>query len=718
MRSGKHIGRSILALVLCLCLGAGLASPVSAATVSQFSDVKSTAWYYDAVSYVVTKGLFNGTSSTTFSPSGTMTRGMFVTVLGRYAGVDPSAWCAGSITGSSVNMRSGAGTSYAAVTTLSQGATVTITGESGNWYKVKYGGKAGYVSKDYMKPAYHRFADVDYGAYYAGYVIWGYEKGIVNGMSSTAFAPGSNVTREQICKLLAGYASYADITLRTDTAAVTFTDKSSISSWAASGVDAMQRAGVINGEKDGSGYRFRPQSSATRAEAAAIFQRFASAGTGSGGSGGSGGNSGGDSGSSSGTTADTPATFLSEKIACKAQTIRVGILANTQSYKYAVQTVTFENMSGGTFQYGTFSSGRTFSKAGDIASSKLTITSNGSTFTVKNASGSVVYTTNANLAIHPTGSDAVTRVNGSYRYHGDFELRQAYGASGYISVISYVDIEDYVRGVLPYEYSNSWPGETLKAGAVSVRSFAMASDWTAYSKYGFDIMGNSSAQNYRGRGISYSENYFSATDAAVRATAGVYLTYSSGGTNRICTTYYSSSDGGATEDAAHIWGTSCSYLIGKVDPYEQAASKLASNYEYSITLPRTGSTLNSLAQKAGLGSTSIAKNGIKVQTYPVTGNVKSLVLTGTNGRTVTISQSTSFGRWDFLSVVGFTAYSYRYDVSYNATADTYTITRHGWGHNVGLSQWGAYAMGKYYSKTYQDILGFYFTGTHLQYGAY
>jgi SpoIID/LytB domain protein len=142
------------------------------------------------------------------------------------------------------------------------------------------------------------------------------------------------------------------------------------------------------------------------------------------------------------------------------------------------------------------------------------------------------------------------------------------------------------------------------------------------------------------------------------------------------------------------------------------------SYTKTVTLSRTSSTLQTLAQNAGLGSTNIAKNGIQIELYPTTGNVKSITITGENGRTVTISQSSNYTRWSFLKDFGITAYSYRYTVTYDAAKDTFTCTRYGWGHQVGLSQWGAYAMAKYYNKTYQDILGFYYDGTRLQYGAY
>lgn len=716
---------------VCLLLAVtALLPPVGAqaASVSDFGDVSSGAWYYDAVSWVVDRGLFNGVSSTSFAPGSTMTRGMFVTVLGRYAGVDPDAWRAGTVTGSGVNLRSGPGTGYSTLATLGKNTTVTLTGESGNWYKVRYSSQTGYISKDYCAPAYHRFSDVDYGAYYAGYVIWGYEKGIVSGMSASTFAPGRDVTREQICKLLEGYASSAGLTLADSGASVSFSDQGEISSWAASGVAAMQRAGVVVGEAYGSGWRFRPGSSATRAEAATIFRRFADA------------SSTAPAPQPTATPAPTAAPtqapqttptadpgqyidaadFLSEGISVRSRVIRVGILANTRYYSYAVSAATLENLSGNGFEYGWYADDRSFQYSGSLSSSYLRVTTDGGTFYVRDGNGNTLLTYTGNLAIRPAGGSATfTRVNGEYRYRGGFELRQAYNASGYVSVINYVDIEDYVKGVIPFEFGNTWPMETLKAAAVCARGVVMTADWSAYASYGFDVLATTATQLYRGRGITYSESYYGNTDAAADATAGVYLTYNSGGTNRLCMTYYFACDGGATEDYAHVWGGSgYSYLIGKVDPYEAAASGLASNYTYSITNSRTGSTMRSLARSIGLGDTNIVPDGIRIETYPATGNVKSVTVTGENGWMVTIDQTTSVGRWDFLSYFGFTAYSYRYSVTYDAASDSFTCKRMGWGHNIGLSQWGAYAMAASYGKSYQEILGFYFDGAHLQYGVY
>ena len=682
-----------------------MAAPVSAASVNDFSDVSAGKWYYDAVSFVVSQGLFKGTSATTFTPNGTMTRGMFITVLGRYAGVNPADWCAGTITASGTALRSGAGTSYSSLATLNKNASVTIEGQIGSWYYVQSGSQKGYVSADCIQPKYHRFSDVDYGMYYAGYAIWGFEKGIVEGMGSSAtYAPEQNITREQICKLLYGYAGYAGISLPGGASSVTFTDAANISSWARAGVEAMQKAGVVVGEADGSGYRFRPRSSATRAEAAVIFQRFHSA---------SGNPPGGDS----------AAPLIGGNLTVKSQTIRVGIMANTATYRYAVQSVKLDNTAGSSFQYGTFGSDRTFRRAGDIASSSITVTTNGSVFTVKNAAGTVVYTGSGNLAIHPVASGkSLTRVNGNYRYYGDFELRQANAASGYITVINYVNIEDYVKGVIPYEFSPLWPTETLKATAIAARSVAMAADWNAYASYGFDVMANTTLQIYSGRRDNenyYTDSYFAPTDAAVEATRGLYLVYSDGGTYKLCNCSFFSSDGGATEDAVNVFGVNYSYLIGKKDPYEAAAAgEIGSTYLQERTVSRTGSNMTTIASLSGLSGTSVAPDGIRIETYPVTGNVKSITITGVNGKTATISQNTSYTRWNFLRDFGYSGYSYNFTVTYNASSDTFTCTRHGWGHNVGMSSWGAYAMAKYYGKNYQEILGFYYSNTYLQYGAY
>ena len=182
-----------------------------------FSDISKTDWFYKngAINYVYNHGLFGGTSDTTFEPDTNMTRGMFVTVLGRLSGVAEN------------------------------------------------------------KKATTKFTDVKKGQYYTGYVKWASDAGIVNGTSATKFEPNANVTREQICKMMVGYCKYEGITLKNINKAITFKDAAKISGWAKTYVTTCQKAGLVSGEKSGTGYIFNPGGNATRAQVATIMYNFA-----------------------------------------------------------------------------------------------------------------------------------------------------------------------------------------------------------------------------------------------------------------------------------------------------------------------------------------------------------------------------------------------------------------------------------------------------------
>ena len=168
-------------------------------------------WAKDDIEFVAIRGLLNGTSATTFTPDGAMTRGMFVTALGRLAGIDPDSYKTG------------------------------------------------------------KFTDVQTDAYYAPYVNWAAEKGIVSGTSATTFAPEENVTRQQMAAFMQNYAEAMGYTLPKTHEAVTFADSASIADWAAESVRAMQMAGVIMGKDKNC---FDPTGTATRAEAAAVLRRY------------------------------------------------------------------------------------------------------------------------------------------------------------------------------------------------------------------------------------------------------------------------------------------------------------------------------------------------------------------------------------------------------------------------------------------------------------
>ena len=185
--------------------GVGYKNPAPA-----FTDITGH-WAADNILFAASRGLLSGTSDTTFSPGTGMTRGMFVTALGRLAGINPDSYKTG------------------------------------------------------------KFTDVKADAYYAPYVNWAAQTGIVTGVTATTFAPDTNINREQMAVIMANYAKKLGYDLPQTLKAVTFADNANISSWAKDAVRAMQQAGILAGKN---GNKFDPKGTATRAEVATVLRRF------------------------------------------------------------------------------------------------------------------------------------------------------------------------------------------------------------------------------------------------------------------------------------------------------------------------------------------------------------------------------------------------------------------------------------------------------------
>ena len=175
-----------------------------------FTDVNNH-WAKDNMLFVVSRGLLSGTSATTFSPNTGMTRGMFVTALGRLAGVDPT---------------------------------------------------------DYQASM---FTDVKEDAYYAPYVNWAAKTGVVSGTTDTTFAPDTNINREQMAVIMKNYATKLGYTIPKTLEVVNFADSAGISFWAKEAVKSMQQAGILAGKTNNC---FDPAGTATRAEVATVLRRF------------------------------------------------------------------------------------------------------------------------------------------------------------------------------------------------------------------------------------------------------------------------------------------------------------------------------------------------------------------------------------------------------------------------------------------------------------
>ncbi len=370
--------------------------------------------------------------------------------------------------------------------------------------------------------------------------------------------------------------------------------------------------------------------------------------------------------------------------------------------------------------------------------------------------------TETSLAIRTYTTNGVTPQTWHRKcyYYGGFAFQRYTG--GNITVVNYVDVEDYVKGVVPWEMSASWPKEALKAQAITARTFLMT-NITKHRSEGFDICNTIHCQAYHGNQRATAD-----TDAAVIETAGQYLMYQ----GKLCETYYASSDGGATEDVENIWGKPIPYLKGVIDPYEASVVDKISNYNWDKKF--TPSSLGAQLRSKGRSSDDVVQVSI---TFTDMGNVYSITFTDKNGvkntfdksncRTVlgsnlsnryTVNGLTAYGSTASLHVNNGAAMDIGIGEAYavggrgaveqlssgdvyaisgrgtiskvNATGGTgssrtvttgvdasgqFVFTGSGHGHNVGMSQWGAYSMAKYYNKTCEEILTFYYTGTQIMY---
>ena len=293
------------------------------------------------------------------------------------------------------------------------------------------------------------------------------------------------------------------------------------------------------------------------------------------------------------------------------------------------------------------------------------------------------------LAIRPIseGDKAITEYNG-LTYHGDFQFARLSGDQ-YMTAVNYVDIEDYTKGVIPYEMYTSWPEEALRAQALCARNY-VATNFNRYRAQGFDVTADIYSQVYNGIGAATPE-----TDAAVESTAGTYIRYE----GKICQTFFFSSDGGATESSENIWGTKVPYLVGVLDPYEEDVETYSKDWTYICTPEELQRMVN---ERENTELDEIAEVDCS---YTAMGNMKSITFIDINGKEHTVNGNRC------TVVMG--AKSQRFKLTATDDGD-FLVEGSGWGHNCGMSQYGAYSMAKHHDKTAEEIIKFYYTGVYIR----
>ena len=262
---------------------------------------------------------------------------------------------------------------------------------------------------------------------------------------------------------------------------------------------------------------------------------------------------------------------------------------------------------------------------------------------------------------------------------------------GQLTAVNYVDLEHYLYSVVGSEMPASWPLESLKAQAVAARTYALYKRQQGGNAI-FDVGDTTTWQVYKGL-----EEEASTTQAAVNATAGQILTHN----GRIIEAVFHSSSGGHTENVEDIWSSPRPYLQGVAD-FDHYAPVFQWREQFSAAAMQQ--RISGVGRILGMTPIEWTPRG-RVRSVRVVGDQGTRVMSGNDLRRVLGLRSTLFSinaEMGQLASVG----------SSGSIPVAFYIDGRGFGHGVGMSQWGAYGMaGNGYN--YQQILGHYFQNTIL-----
>ncbi|WP_163970868.1 SpoIID/LytB domain-containing protein [Oceanobacillus halotolerans] len=362
------------------------------------------------------------------------------------------------------------------------------------------------------------------------------------------------------------------------------------------------------------------------------------------------------------------------------------------------------------------------------------------TVNVKSGETYTLKVKNDNTLVLKGGGDSYT-INDSFvlypkRYSEDHQIyvneRPYLGAmefvieeKKYIRPINQLPLEDYLKGVVPLEVFPSWELETLKAQTLAARTYAVShvdkliDDTIQYQVYG---------------GYEWDET----TTQAVEETKGEVITYD----DELINAFYSASNGGKTESNENVWGgESKPYFPVKEDPFDPT-------HPWEFSLHKTQIDLDEInwddpfwwimENEQDPEITETMKSWLQKNGYP--GEIKILSIPHfslseeklASGRSVQGSITIEFLRRlmegtilfqqvklddvplnQIRPMIGGNSFkSYLLD-SLEADEEKYTLSGRGFGHGVGMSQWGAQVMGEN-GKNYKEIIQFYYPGTEIK----
>ncbi|MCL6612293.1 MAG: SpoIID/LytB domain-containing protein [Peptococcaceae bacterium] len=292
----------------------------------------------------------------------------------------------------------------------------------------------------------------------------------------------------------------------------------------------------------------------------------------------------------------------------------------------------------------------------------------------------------------------------SQKYRGDMEFRIQGGG---ITLINDLPLEEYLYGVVPREMPASWPLEAQKAQAVAARSYALAQLGT-YRAYGYDLLSTQMSQVYGGYNAEHP-----VSSRAVDETRGQVILCR----DKPVSAFFHSSSGGFVENCQDVWRETLDFLAAKPDPYDRNSV----HYNWEVTY-RQEQLVNQLKEKKDLYN----KEGQPERVFARVEDIKVLEKTSSGARVKKIRVTGQDTSGKPLAVELANADTVRAALGLKSALFELTkktgpdgglaevrIKGSGYGHGLGMSQYGALGMaGQGYN--YQDILKYYYCNIEIR----
>lgn len=256
-----------------------------------------------------------------------------------------------------------------------------------------------------------------------------------------------------------------------------------------------------------------------------------------------------------------------------------------------------------------------------------------------------------------------------------------------VLVINQVDLEEYVKGVVPAEVNAAWHPEMLKVQAVAARTYALYQHMLSASR-DYDVAASIQDQVYRGR-----QGIDARVEQAVESTRGLVVTHQ----DAPIYAAFSSTAAGITEDAVIVWSKDLPYLKGVECPFDLESPYYQWRASFKID------TLEKNLRQQGFAVGTIAT--LTPLAYSKAGRVATLRILHSKGELILRGE-------ELRKAVGYTVLpSTQFTIE--SIGQEVVLSGYGAGHAVGLCQWGAKELAEL-GYSFSSILRYYYPGTELQ----